>query len=90
MSSLFQLCKILYPGSLQINVCIFADAAPTFNSSGVESKDFDPTGWELALVSTPSADISAVNDRQLVGLLFEFVIIYCVYCLWLLYQEIQE
>ncbi|KAF3432153.1 hypothetical protein FNV43_RR26892 [Rhamnella rubrinervis] len=43
------------------------DAAPTFNSSALEAKDFDPTGWELALVSTPSADISAVNDRQLAG-----------------------
>ncbi|XP_039069002.1 putative clathrin assembly protein At2g01600 [Hibiscus syriacus] len=29
--------------------------------------EFDPTGWELALVSTPSTDISAPTDRQLGG-----------------------
>lgn len=40
--------------------------APTFNSHAGQPKDFDPTGWELALVTTPSTDISAANDRQLV------------------------
>ncbi|KAK6242333.1 hypothetical protein SCA6_007722 [Theobroma cacao] len=40
---------------------------PTFNSTTGQPKDFDPTGWELALVTTPSSDISAVNDRQLAG-----------------------
>ena len=39
----------------------------TFNSSAAQTNDFDPTGWELALVSTPSTDISAVNERQLAG-----------------------
>ncbi|KAH9746279.1 putative clathrin assembly protein [Citrus sinensis] len=29
--------------------------------------DFDPTGWELALVSTPSTNISSANERQLAG-----------------------
>ncbi|GMI75204.1 hypothetical protein like AT2G01600 [Hibiscus trionum] len=29
--------------------------------------EFDPTGWELALVTTPSTDISAPTDRQLAG-----------------------
>ena len=38
-----------------------------FNSSAAQPKDFDPTGWELALVTTPSTDISSVNERQLVG-----------------------
>ncbi|CAJ1938895.1 unnamed protein product [Sphenostylis stenocarpa] len=36
-------------------------------SSTAQTKDFDPTGWELALVSTPSTDISAANERQLAG-----------------------
>ncbi|CAI9278487.1 unnamed protein product [Lactuca saligna] len=36
-------------------------------SGGVQTKDFDPTGWELALVSTPSTDISSFQDRQLGG-----------------------
>ncbi|XP_009351512.2 putative clathrin assembly protein At2g01600 [Pyrus x bretschneideri] len=44
-----------------------ADAAPTFNSSAVQTNGFDPTGWELALVTTPSTDISAPNERQLAG-----------------------
>ncbi|XP_027341768.1 putative clathrin assembly protein At2g01600 [Abrus precatorius] len=38
-----------------------------FNSTTTQTKDFDPTGWELALVSTPSTDISSVNERQLAG-----------------------
>jgi len=41
--------------------------ASAFNPGAAQTKDFDPTGWELALVSTPSTDISSVNDRQLVG-----------------------
>ncbi|KAL4586725.1 hypothetical protein LXL04_011369 [Taraxacum kok-saghyz] len=34
---------------------------------GFETKDFDPSGWELALVTTPSTDISSFQDRQLAG-----------------------
>ncbi|CAN0877064.1 Putative clathrin assembly protein At2g01600 [Linum grandiflorum] len=41
------------------------DAAPTFNSSA--GKEFDPTGWELALVTAPSSNISSSNERQLAG-----------------------
>ncbi|KAI4313755.1 hypothetical protein L6164_026710 [Bauhinia variegata] len=41
--------------------------ASTFDSSTVQAKDFDPTGWELALVTTPSTNISSVNERQLAG-----------------------
>ncbi|KAF9674012.1 hypothetical protein SADUNF_Sadunf10G0083500 [Salix dunnii] len=44
-----------------------SDAAPTFNSAAGQAKDFDPTGWELALVTTPSSNISATNERQLAG-----------------------
>ncbi|KAI3720132.1 hypothetical protein L6452_21042 [Arctium lappa] len=36
-------------------------------SAGVQAKDFDPTGWELALVTTPSTDISSFQERQLGG-----------------------
>ncbi|KAI3730666.1 hypothetical protein L1987_61838 [Smallanthus sonchifolius] len=39
----------------------------TSSGSGFQAKDFDPTGWELALVTTPSTDISSVQDRQLAG-----------------------
>uniref|UniRef100_A0A1J3IS12 Putative clathrin assembly protein n=1 Tax=Noccaea caerulescens TaxID=107243 RepID=A0A1J3IS12_NOCCA len=31
------------------------------------ANDYDPTGWELALVTTPSNDISTSTDRQLAG-----------------------
>ncbi|XP_071735585.1 putative clathrin assembly protein At2g01600 isoform X2 [Rutidosis leptorrhynchoides] len=34
---------------------------------GGQTKDLDLTGWELALVSTPSTDISSFQDRQLAG-----------------------
>ncbi|KAF9592453.1 hypothetical protein IFM89_014943 [Coptis chinensis] len=46
--------------------------ALTIVSSGYESasvlpKPVDPSGWELALVTTPSSDISSVHERQLGG-----------------------
>ncbi|KAF5748030.1 clathrin assembly family protein [Tripterygium wilfordii] len=44
-----------------------SDAAPTFNSSASQAKDFDPTGWELALVTTPSSNLSSANEPQLAG-----------------------
>ncbi|KAI3818246.1 hypothetical protein L1987_12049 [Smallanthus sonchifolius] len=36
-------------------------------STGVQAKDLDLTGWELALVTTPSNDISSFQERQLGG-----------------------
>ncbi|KAJ7942935.1 ENTH/ANTH/VHS superfamily protein [Quillaja saponaria] len=39
----------------------------TFDSGTVQAKDYDPNGWELALVTTPSNNISTVNERQLAG-----------------------
>ncbi|VYS46118.1 unnamed protein product [Arabidopsis thaliana] len=32
-----------------------------------QARDLDPSGWELALVTTPSNDISAATERQLAG-----------------------
>ncbi|CAH8385065.1 unnamed protein product [Eruca vesicaria subsp. sativa] len=40
-------------------------ATPRFGNAN----NYDPSGWELALVSTPSNDISAATDRQLVMML---------------------
>ncbi|KAF9625279.1 hypothetical protein IFM89_020865 [Coptis chinensis] len=37
------------------------------NSSLDQRKELDPTGWELALVTTPSSNISSTNERQLAG-----------------------
>lgn len=47
-------------------------ASSAFGSGATQSKDFNPTGWELALVSTPSTNISAANERQLVISVFIF------------------
>jgi hypothetical protein len=66
---------------------ILAGAAPTFDSNAFQAKDFDANGWELALVTTPSGNISSVNDRQLVGpycsplvmVLHIFVVILMIY-----------
>lgn len=38
------------------------------DSNAASAKDFDPTGWELALVTTPSSNLSSTQERQLVGL----------------------
>ncbi|KAG9140614.1 hypothetical protein Leryth_022502 [Lithospermum erythrorhizon] len=40
---------------------------PNGESNATQAKSFDPTGWELALVETPSNNISSVQDRQLAG-----------------------
>ncbi|KAK1361979.1 hypothetical protein POM88_046453 [Heracleum sosnowskyi] len=41
--------------------------ASSSDPSPLQAKDLDPTGWELALVSTPGSNISSVQDRQLAG-----------------------
>lgn len=41
--------------------------ASSADPSPLQAKDLDPTGWELALVSTPGNNISSVQDRQLAG-----------------------
>lgn len=56
----------------------FQNAAPTFN---VQAKDFDPSGWELALVTTPSSNISSANDRQLVGPSYALYFCFILYSL---------
>ncbi|CAM8956436.1 unnamed protein product [Rhodiola kirilowii] len=38
-----------------------------FESHSARTKVFDPSGWELALVTTPSSNISAATERQLAG-----------------------
>ncbi|KAG9456778.1 hypothetical protein H6P81_001286 [Aristolochia fimbriata] len=37
------------------------------DSGSVQAKEFDPTGWELALVETPSNNNSSLTERQLAG-----------------------
>lgn len=50
-------CYLLFAGG----------AASVSDSNSGQTKGFDPTGWELALVTTPSTDISSATERQLVG-----------------------
>ncbi|KAE9584406.1 putative ANTH domain-containing protein [Lupinus albus] len=45
----------------------FAHVGATSAFNPTQTKDFDPTGWELALVTAPSTNISSVNERQLAG-----------------------
>lgn len=40
---------------------------PSGDAEATQPKDFDPTGWELALVSTPSTNLSTAQERQLAG-----------------------
>ncbi|KAF8407616.1 hypothetical protein HHK36_006749 [Tetracentron sinense] len=42
-----------------------SNAASSYDSGVGQPKDFDPTGWELALVTTPSSNIS--SEQQLGG-----------------------
>lgn len=53
--------------SMKFDCFVHIGTTSAFNTTAAQTKDFDPTGWELALVSTPSTDISAANERQLVG-----------------------
>ncbi|KAG2302078.1 hypothetical protein Bca52824_030729 [Brassica carinata] len=46
---------------------ITTDGGNPSTSGSFQANDYDPTGWELALVTTPSNDISAATDRQLAG-----------------------
>jgi hypothetical protein len=43
-----------------------------------QARDLDPSGWELALVTTPSNDISAATERQLVRCILVLVIMGCI------------
>ncbi|GAB2279974.1 hypothetical protein Dimus_014611 [Dionaea muscipula] len=44
-----------------------SDPPATSQSGTAVAKEFDPTGWELALVATPSSNISPISERQLAG-----------------------
>uniref|UniRef100_A0A803LJM5 ENTH domain-containing protein n=1 Tax=Chenopodium quinoa TaxID=63459 RepID=A0A803LJM5_CHEQI len=46
-------------------LAIVSSGAASTSNSGTASANFDPSGWELALVTTPSTDISTHTERQL-------------------------
>lgn len=48
-------------------LAIVPSGSTPFDSNAGPAKDFDPTGWELALVTTPSSNLSTVQERQLAG-----------------------
>ncbi|KAL3501912.1 hypothetical protein ACH5RR_036361 [Cinchona calisaya] len=48
-------------------LAIVPSGTTPFDSNAATAKDFDPTGWELALVTTPSSNISSAQERQLAG-----------------------
>lgn len=43
------------------------DGTSTTGSTAFQDKGFDPTGWELALVTAPSNTTSSASSSQLVG-----------------------
>jgi hypothetical protein len=44
-----------------------SESSTPFESSGFQIKDWDANGWELALVTAPSNNISTTQERQLGG-----------------------
>ncbi|XP_076912403.1 putative clathrin assembly protein At2g01600 [Bidens hawaiensis] len=57
----------LVEDSNALALAIVQTDATSNGSAGVQAKDIDLTGWELALVTTPSTDISSFQERQLGG-----------------------
>ncbi|XP_047308281.1 putative clathrin assembly protein At2g01600 [Impatiens glandulifera] len=54
--------------ALALAIVPIGSTSSSFEVSSSQTKDFDPTGWELALVTTPSSsNIASVNERQLAG-----------------------
>lgn len=49
------------------NALALAIVSSGTTSAPLQARDLDPTGWELALVTTPGSNISSVQDRQLAG-----------------------
>ncbi|KAL1556554.1 putative clathrin assembly protein [Salvia divinorum] len=48
-------------------LALISSGTTLFDSDASQSKSFDPSGWELALVTTPSTNLSSVQERQLGG-----------------------
>ncbi|CAI9096027.1 OLC1v1032089C1 [Oldenlandia corymbosa var. corymbosa] len=48
-------------------LAIVPSGATPFDNGAAPARDFDPTGWELALVSTPSSNLSSTQERELAG-----------------------
>ncbi|KAK6134193.1 hypothetical protein DH2020_032049 [Rehmannia glutinosa] len=48
-------------------LAIVPSGTTPFDPAASQAKDFDPSGWELALVTTPSTNLSSVQERQLAG-----------------------
>ncbi|XP_042000757.1 putative clathrin assembly protein At2g01600 [Salvia splendens] len=48
-------------------LAIVPSGTVTVDTDASQAKGFDPTGWELALVTTPSTNLSSVQERQLAG-----------------------
>ncbi|KAH6805554.1 ENTH/ANTH/VHS superfamily protein [Perilla frutescens var. frutescens] len=48
-------------------LAIVPSGTTPFDSDASQAKSYDPNGWELALVTTPSTNLSSVPERQLAG-----------------------
>jgi hypothetical protein len=50
-----------------LHLYVLDASTSTTSTTGWQDKGFDPTGWELALVTAPSNMNSSAADSQLVG-----------------------
>lgn len=50
-----------------LHLYVLDASTSTTGSTAWQDKGFDPTGWELALVTAPSNTNSSATDSQLVG-----------------------
>jgi hypothetical protein len=50
-----------------LHLYVLDASTSTTSTNGWQDKGFDPTGWELALVTAPSNMNSSAADSQLVG-----------------------
>ncbi|VFQ79464.1 unnamed protein product [Cuscuta campestris] len=48
-------------------LAIVPSGTSPFDLEAAHPKDFDPTGWELTLVTAPSSNLSTAQERQLAG-----------------------
>lgn len=66
------------PFSLVFDRIVFLFLVESLPFDFGQARDLDPSGWELALVTTPSNDISAATERQLVRCILVLVIMACI------------
>jgi hypothetical protein len=63
----------------QIHFGSLLDGTSTTSNTSFQDKGFDPTGWELALVTAPSNTTSSASSSQLVGFFDLDIIVFWIF-----------